>query len=135
MDEKIHFPPDYLDQMLPIEARVGLEQLKKYPEIICKRREAAMYYDKNLAAKKGWIKPPLIDGATYSRYVIRVDNRNKVLQEYKKMGIELGQLIEYSVPNMKTYQIYKRNEYPVSLEYSKHTINFPIWTKIIVDRF
>ncbi len=29
-DGQIRFPPDYLDEMLPIEATVGLEQLRKY---------------------------------------------------------------------------------------------------------
>ena len=100
LDDKIHFPPDYLDQMLPIEARVGLVQLKKYPEIVEKRREAAAFYDQNLPAREGWIKPPLVNGATYSHYVVRVPNRDACIMEMAAKGVHLGELIQYSVPNM-----------------------------------
>lgn len=37
-ESKIYFPEDFGDLMLPIEARVGLEQIKKYPKIIQRRR-------------------------------------------------------------------------------------------------
>jgi dTDP-4-amino-4,6-dideoxygalactose transaminase len=135
LDDKIHFPPDYLDQMLPIEARVGLEQLKKYPEIICKRKEAAIYYDKNLTVKKGWIKPPLVDGATYSHYVVRIPDREKIMQEMAEKGLQLGKVIEYLIPNLASYK---------SLNYDKHfinsimlstlTINLPVWGGKILSR-
>jgi len=46
---------------------------------------------------------------------------------YRKKGIQLGILIEYSIPYMKAYQKYKKGEYPVSLEFSKKSINFPNW--------
>ena len=48
LDEKIHFPPDFKDKMLNCEAAVGLEQLKKYPNIITKRRNKAKTYDERL---------------------------------------------------------------------------------------
>ena len=48
LDEKIHFPPDYLDEMLDVEAAVGLVQLRKYPAIIERRRKKAEWYDRNL---------------------------------------------------------------------------------------
>lgn len=80
LDDQIHFPPDYLDAMLDVEAAVGLEQLKKYSQIIAHRRKMAKWYDKNLSRKQGWVFPPIVEGATYSHYVVRVPDRQAVVQ-------------------------------------------------------
>lgn len=127
LDEKIHFPPDYMDRMLPIEARVGMVQLKKYPEIITKRRETAIYYDQNISTSDGWVRPPIVEGATYSHYIVRVPDRQKVMQAMAKRGVQLGQLIEYSVPRMSVYEKYTKSlAYPLSASCSTNTINLPI---------
>ena len=125
LDEKIRFPPDYLDQMLPIEASVGLAQLKKYPEIINKRKEVAVFYDINLPNREGWIKPPLVNGATYSHYVVRVPNRHDCINEMAAKGVHLGELIQYSVPNLSTYILASNGYFPNALLASKTTINLP----------
>jgi dTDP-4-amino-4,6-dideoxygalactose transaminase len=128
LDEKIHFPPDYLDQMLDVEAQVGLAQLRKYPEIVRKRQENARYYHENLPSILEWELPPLVDGATYSHYVVRVPDRVSVLKALQAKGIQLGQLIEYSVPHMLPYRHYaKAQHFPNSLLCSRHTINLPIY--------
>ncbi len=131
LDEKIHFPPDYLDQMLDVEAQVGLAQLRKYPEIVRKRQENARYYHENLPPILEWELPPLVDGATYSHYVVRVPDRVSVLETLQAKGIQLGQLIEYSVPHMLPYQHYaKAQHFPNSLLCSRHTINLPIYPTV-----
>ena len=71
-----------------------------------------------------------IEGATYSHCVGLVKDRDTWVERYRKKGIQLGTLIEYSIPYMKAYQKYKRGEYPVSLEYSKRTVNFPNWVGV-----
>ena len=125
LDEKIHFPPDYLDRMLPIEASVGLIQIKKYPTIINNRRKVAEYYDKNLSNKKGWIKPPLQEGATYSHYVVRVPDRDACIKEMAAKGVHLGELIQYSVPNLSPYLSFE-GSFPNAFLASKTTINLPV---------
>lgn len=131
LDEKIHFPPDYLDQMLDVEAQVGLAQLRKYPEIVRKRQENARYYHENLPPILEWELPPLVDGATYSHYVVRVPDRVSVLKALQAEGIQLGQLIEYSVPHMLPYRHYaKAQHFPNSLLCSRHTINLPIYPTV-----
>jgi dTDP-4-amino-4,6-dideoxygalactose transaminase len=128
LDNKIHFPPDYLDQMLPIEARVGLVQLTRYPEIVKKRKEIAYFYHQNLFQYSGWVKPPIVEGATYSHYVVRVPNKEKIINEIAKRGIQLGRLIEYSIPELKEYQKYTKGiEYPNSKLCSLETINLPVY--------
>jgi len=56
-----------------------------------------------------------------------VKKREEWIEDYRDKGIQLGVLIEYCIPYMSAYEQYKRREYPISLEYSKNTINFPNW--------
>lgn len=126
LDDKIHFPPDHLDRMLEIEAAVGLEQLKKYPCIIANRRKMAEWYDKNLERREGWVFPPIVAGATYSHYVVRVPDRKAVMAEFaQKKRIHLGELIQYSVPQLPGYKT-KNAYFPNSELASTYTVNFPL---------
>jgi len=125
LDDKIHFPPDYLDKMLNVEAAVGLAQLKKYPKIISNRRENADWYSRRLEKKEGWVFPPIIDGATYSHYVIRVPDRTAVISEMAAKGVHFGELIQYSIPALSCYE--KRDDdCPLAKVASECTINIPI---------
>lgn len=126
LDDKIHFPPDYLDKMLPLEALVGLAQLDRYDVIINRRRCNADFYNKNLERRAGWVFPPLIDGATYSHYVVCVPQRKPVLHEWASKGVHLGELIQYSIPLLPDYTKTTYSSFQRSEERSKFTINFPV---------
>lgn len=125
LDNQIHFPPDYLDTMLNIEAAIGLEQLKRYPQIIQCRRKFARCLDQRLPRRGGWVFPPIVEGATYSHYTVLVPNREAVIQEFAERGIHLGSLIQYSIPHMPQYSnIFARQVN--SLKASKSSVNFNI---------
>jgi perosamine synthetase len=127
LDDKIHFPPGSDEFMLNVEARVGLAQLHKYEAIINRRIANAHFYDAHLPEKSEWIKPPLVEGATYSHYVLRVPDRKAVMAAARKKGVQIGQLIEYSVPHTPPYRQYIRDtDCPNSLYFSNHTINLPV---------
>ena len=134
LDDEIHFPPDYLDQMTALEARVGLAQLDKYKEIIARRQENAIFYDEQLQDLPGFNLPPLVDGATYSHYVIRVPDRERILKAMSNKGVQLGQLIEYSVPHMEAYIHYAdKKAYSNSHLCSYHTVNLPLFSGLSKD--
>jgi len=126
-EDIVDFPADFLDSMLEIESRVGIEQLKKYPEIIEMRKANADYYFQNLKGIKELILPPEIDGATYSHFVPRIPNRSELLSKMRKKGIQPGWLIEYSIPEMAAYKKWKDEDFPNSFHCSKYTINLPNW--------
>jgi perosamine synthetase len=127
LDEKIHFPPDFQKMLAPVEARVGLEQLKKYQAIKSRRCEIASKYFDQLKVPDSWVMPPKIEGATYSHFVIRVPNRNEVLELAAQHGVQLGQLIEYSMPHLPAYQMYSsKDQFTNSLMCSHSLINLPI---------
>ena len=127
-EDKIYFPTDWDIMPSNIEARVGRNQLKKYDYIIENRVTNAKNWMNKLQDKECQFMQD-IQGSTYSHCVALVENRADWLERYRKEGIQLGILIEYSIPYMKAYESYKRTEYPVSLEYSKKSINFPNWVQ------
>ena len=104
LDDKIHFPPDHLTQMINVEAGVGLVQLRKYDDIVERRRENARWYDDNLPRSDDFVLPPIVDGATYSHYAVRSTRRDEIVAAISKMGIELGRVIDYCVPDLESYR-------------------------------
>ena len=110
--------------MLDIEAAVGIEQLKKYPKIVARRRAVAEFYQTNLEGRLGWKLPPIVPGATYSHYVIRVSNRSEWVGILAARGVQLGELIQYSVPHLETYNE-EGNNCENSLIASQTIINLP----------
>ena len=131
LDDKIHFPPDYLDQMTDIEALVGLEQLKKYEAVRSKRIEIAKKYFDEIHITNKWVLPPEIDGATYSHFVIRTDMRDRLLKSFTSQGIQIGQLIEYSMPHHPSYKKYAvEKPFPNSFLCSNSMINLPIYPNL-----
>lgn len=131
LDEKIHFPPDYLDHMTSTEALVGIEQSKKYLKIISKRQATAAKYFEQIPETDGFILPPQIDGATYSHFVIRTRKRDKMLKYFAKRSIQLGQLIEYSMPHHPAYVKHTNGkEFPNSFMCSQSLVNLPIYPNL-----
>ena len=124
---KIDMPADYLQQMTALEARVGRVNITLYDKIIKKRKAAARYYFNNFSDKPEFILPPQVNGATYSHFVVQVKDRNSWLQEGIRKGIQLGWLIEYSIPEMKAYGSHDLAKFPVAGKYSRSTINLPVW--------
>jgi len=124
LDETIHFPVDYLEKLTNFEAKIGGVQLKKYPNFIARRRKLAQHYNQNLQGVTGWVLPPIVPGATYSHYTVRVPKRKVVVLDYARKGIHLGELIQYSIPKLRPYLDSKYN-YPEAEIASSQTINLP----------
>lgn len=126
-DSVIDMPSDYLEGLTKLEARVGITQLRRYSSIIEERRTVAAYYDRMLIEGKSFKKPPLVEGATYSHYVVRVPKKWEYIKKVAKKGVELGHLIEYTIPLMSAYKSYTKDQtFKTSKEMAKETINLPL---------
>ena len=128
----IDMPSDYLIGMCPLEAKIGQIQINRYQQIVENRRSCAHFYNKQLQNLKKHIKlPPLIDGATYSHYVLRTEKREEILAFGIKNGVQFGQLIEYNIPEIKSYAKRSGSKLPcpVSSQMAKTAINLPLWIK------
>ena len=126
-DEKIYFPSDWNSKPTNTEAVVGMVQLKKYDEIIKKRRKRALEWKDQFTADESIRFMQDMKGATYSHCVALVEDREKWIEKYRKKQIQLGILIEYSVPEMPAFKQFRQGEYPIAKYFSEHSINFPNW--------
>jgi dTDP-4-amino-4,6-dideoxygalactose transaminase len=127
----IEMPTDYLVGMTGVEAKVGQVQVGRYHDIIANRRKVAEFYDKHLQGIPNLILPPLVEGATYSHYVPRTEHRQELMQYALKHGVQLGQIIEYCIPQMSAYRdlFGSRFACPVAQNMAKATVNLPIFIK------
>lgn len=127
-DALIDMPADHLAAMTAVEARVGQEQLHRYREIIANRREIARRYDRMLEDVPELTLPPRAAGATYSHYVVCAEGRDTVLARALSLGVQLGQLIEYSIPEMAAYRGRPGvlGDYPVAARLARSTLNLPL---------
>lgn len=126
-DLKIDMPKDFLKKMTPVEAAVGRANIHKYHCIIEKHKAAAKYYLSHLKNTPEITLPPLIKGATFSHFVVLVKNREDWLFKGKKNNVELGRVIEYSIPEMKAYGGHSQKKFPLAGRYARTAINFPVW--------
>jgi len=131
-DDRIYFPNDWDSPVTNTEASVGRVQLLKYDEIIDKRRSVALEYKAAFETNDEVHFMNDLPGATYSHCVALVDNREAWLEKYSKQGMQLGILIEYSVPEMKAFNKFKTKEYPQAAYYMERSINFPNWPGVKV---
>ena len=125
----IQMPEDYLVGLTRVEARVGQAQIARYGEIIRKRRQAAAFYDEHLRGVPGLRLPPLVEGATYSHYVPRIERREELIRFAFRHGVQLGRLIEYSIPEMTAYRAREgsRVPCPVAGQLARTAVNLPVW--------
>ena len=124
----IDMPEDYLEGIGRVEAAVGLRQLERYEAIVAHRRQIASVYDEALARVPGLTLPPLVEGATYSHYVVHTPARDALIAAMARRGIELGELIEYSIPELPAYRSYVGADeaFPVARDLSRSLINLPL---------
>lgn len=128
-EDLIDFPKDWDEQPKKVEARVGRIQLKKYDSIVSKRKKLARQIIGSFKNRKDIIFLKYNDECTYSHIVALVKNRKKWISNYRIKGKQLGSIIDYSIPEMKSYRKIKnsQSDYPISRSYSKQIINFPIY--------
>ncbi|MCI0625354.1 MAG: DegT/DnrJ/EryC1/StrS family aminotransferase [Acidobacteria bacterium] len=132
-DFVIRMPKDHLEQITELEARIGSRNVERYPEILVRRREAAHYYLENLKIEDFKL-PPRVEGATYSHFVVQVPDRREWHQRCQRKGLQVGQLIEYSVPEMDCYGAHSPRAFPVAARFARNTINLPVWGGVALAR-
>lgn len=127
-------PEDILNLYCKIQAKIGLVQLKKTYEITKKATLIAKFYNDELCDIKNIILPPLVDGASYSKYTIRVKKRDEFQKIMEKNGIYVNNLWPYSVPYFFKYKKYVNNEKFInSFIASQSVINLPIYPSLYED--
>ena len=62
--------------------------------------------------------------ATYSRFVGLSKRREYWIDFFRKKGFQLG-TVNYLLPYMKAFRLYRKENYPVALKYNMENIIFP----------
>lgn len=125
-DDIIDMPEDYLQLLPSINAKIGSVQLDKYDIIMEKRRETANFYNEALKGINGITPPLLAEGASYLYCISMVKDKRDFIKYMAKKGVQIGEYIEYAVPYMRAYQMYRQGEdYPNALLCSRNIVNLP----------
>ena len=128
-EDAIDMPPDYLVGMTDIEARIGLAQVARLDGFISARRAYAAFYRRHLSDLPGlsWIEAP--PGSSYSHIAARVADKREAMAAAFARGVQLGEIIEYSVPEMQAYREMSAGQgpFPVSGQLARQTINLPVF--------
>ncbi len=122
---------DYLNLYCNFQAKIGLSQLKKIHDIIKKATLIANYYNGELEDIKNIKLPPIIEGASYSKYTIRIKKRDEFKKIMEKKGMYLDDLWSYSIPYFSIYKKFLKNEkFSNSLLASQSVINLPNYSTL-----
>jgi perosamine synthetase len=127
---KKQIPKDIYQSFSAFQAKLGLAQLKKVHEINEKRKKIAEFYSATLSDTSGIILPPLINGASYSEYTIRVRDRNTFEKNMRKKGILINTLFSYSVPDLAMFKKYSTGTFHKSLMASQSIVNLPSYPSL-----
>ncbi len=115
----------YNYRMTDIAAAIGLEQLKKLPSFLKKRRENAKFYDKNLENVE---TPYVLDVAkhAYHQYTIKCKNREKLLEELKKNEIGFGIYYPKPLHHYSHLEKFGHNDLKVSERLVNEVVSLPV---------
>ncbi len=125
-EDRIEMPADHLVGMTKFQARVGLAQTGKLPDLIKARRSYDTFYREQLAdlPALAWVERAM--GSSVSHCAARVERRDHILAAAAKRGVELGYVIEYSVPDTTAYRhSLEVQDFPVARAFARSTINLP----------
>ena len=133
--------PLYKMNMTDIMAAIGLAQLKRYPEMLKKRREIIQIYNQILSDKKFM---PLVhfdenNTSDGHLYLLRIDGispvqRNEIIEKMAENGIACN--VHYKpLPLLSAYKNlgFDIKDYPNALAHFENEITLPLNTKMTLD--
>jgi perosamine synthetase len=123
---------DYATAYADFQARVGLSQLLKLDTILDRRRKLAEFYDRGLCDIPGLTPAPMVPGAAYSHYTVRVERRDEIdfSQQMRAMGIEVGQVYDHVLPFRERFRHYAKDRYPSTERATREVVNLPIRSRL-----
>lgn len=120
---------DYATAYTNFQARIGLSQFSKLEEVLTKRQHLVEFYDCALRDVPGLIPAPILPGATYSHYTIRVSGRDKIdfRQQMRARQIEVGQIYDRVLPFRDRFRQYAKDSYPQTQRATAEVVNLPLY--------
>ncbi len=128
-------PRNYNSTFADFQARIGLAQLRKSDAIRKKRIALAEVYDRELRDIPGLCPAPIIPGASYAYYSLRIKRRDQInfVSRMLAQGVAVDQTYDYAVPWLKAYRGYASNEYPCAEQAAHEVINLPVYPDLSTE--
>lgn len=123
--DKISLPNDSFQQLSSFEATIGLCQLLKFSRTVEHSRRIAEIYQNELQGD--FLKILVHPEAVVSHYNILSRKRKSLILNLLKNGIQLGDMYDYSLPDLKPYTTHRfYQDHNHSLLVSGQIINLPL---------
>ncbi len=121
-------PDSYATAYADFQARIGLALLDKANWLLDKRRAIAAWYDHNLQGIPGLAPAPVVEGASYTYYTARVQNRDAVqfCEKMYQRDIHIGRTFSYALTCLAPYRPYARRQCPHAEQAGHEIVNLPI---------
>lgn len=118
------------------QARLGIAQLGKLETILTRRRRLAEIYDQELAGLMRIAPAPIVLGAAYSYYTIRVPRRDEsgFWRRMVQRGVATDWNYEYALPELKSYQRFADRSYRCATQAAGEVINLPCFPDLSDDQ-
>jgi dTDP-4-amino-4,6-dideoxygalactose transaminase len=114
-------------------------KLRHLPKWNAQRRERAAEYDRLLAAVDCGVHAPYEPSwskAVYHLYVVRVENREELMEQLKRAGI--GTAIHYPIPLhlQKAYESlnYRKGDFPVAEKVAPQILSLPMFPNLTAEQ-
>lgn len=120
-----------LDNLQAAILRVKLKYIQEWTEA---RRQKAKTYHQLLEGVAGVIRPelPPHEQHVYHHYIIRVKNRDQIIDVMKKAGVEVGIHYPIMLPALEAYKNhgYRADDYPVANLYQHEILSLPMFPEL-----
>ena len=122
----IHTQVGFNSRLDTMQASILIEKIKLLKNYNKKRKKIAKYYDENIKNNK-ITKLNYSKGSVYHQYVIKVNDKNELVNLFKKNNIEFGFHYPKSINQIEALKsMFKRNKYINSEDLSKKCFSIPI---------
>jgi perosamine synthetase len=123
---------DYATAYANFQARVGLSQLRKLDAILDRRQKLVEFYTRELCDIPELTPAPVVPGATYAHYTMRVERRDEIgfSQLMQARGIEVGQVYDHVLPFRERFRPYAKDRYPNTEQATREVVNLPIHPRL-----
>ena len=122
---KISLPNDSFERLSSFEAKIGRVQIRKFPQVKEHNRKIAEIYKKEISGnlKISYIHPKAI----VSHCNLLTTRRDSLVKEMLSDGVQLGDLYEYSLPELKPYSSHRfHQKHNYAAQVSGQIVNLPL---------
>ncbi len=122
-------PGDFATRFTDFQARLGLVQLRKADRVCSCHQTLTKRYDEALHGISNLTPAPVVEGASYALYPVRVKNRDAIhfIQKMRARGIETARVFN-DLSNLTRFQRYARDSYPRAEQAGREAVSLPVHT-------